>query len=104
MDLGAHVRFDHQLLAVERDHHVHCMLELTAPSAVASTTRPPPAPCRRTSPSLSTDRVDGGTEARYRSRVRRLPGTAAHELRVPLTVNLVSADEAAGSGADHEVT
>jgi len=41
MDLGASVRFDHQLLAVERDHHVHCMLELTAPAAVASTTRPP---------------------------------------------------------------
>ncbi|MGH2679756.1 MAG: vWA domain-containing protein, partial [Actinomycetota bacterium] len=30
-DLGASVRLDHQLLAVERDHRVHCLLELTAP-------------------------------------------------------------------------
>ena len=29
--LGASVRLDHQLLAVEREHRVHCLLELTAP-------------------------------------------------------------------------
>lgn len=33
MDLAAHLRFDHQLLAVEREHRVHCLLELTAPPA-----------------------------------------------------------------------
>jgi Ca-activated chloride channel family protein len=32
MELGASLRLDHQLLAVERDHRVHCMLELTAPA------------------------------------------------------------------------
>jgi Ca-activated chloride channel family protein len=35
MDLRVSLRFDHQLLAVEREHHVHCMLELTAPPAPA---------------------------------------------------------------------
>jgi Ca-activated chloride channel homolog len=32
-DLGASVRIDHQLLAVESEHRVHCLLELTAPEA-----------------------------------------------------------------------
>ena len=41
MDLGASIRFDHQLLAVERDHHVHCMLELTAPAAESDNARRP---------------------------------------------------------------
>lgn len=41
MDLGASIRFDHQLLAVERDHHVHCMLELTAPAAESAKARLP---------------------------------------------------------------
>ena len=41
MDLSAALRFDHQLLAVEREHHVHCMLELTAPPAPADRVRPP---------------------------------------------------------------
>lgn len=36
MGLRASMRFDHQLLAVEREHHVHCMLELVAPPAPAS--------------------------------------------------------------------
>jgi len=31
--MQARVRFDHQLLAVETEHHVHCLLELTAPPA-----------------------------------------------------------------------
>jgi Ca-activated chloride channel family protein len=39
-DLGASVHFDHQLLAVEREHRVHCMLELTAPKAPAAWRRP----------------------------------------------------------------
>ena len=30
--MDANVRFDHQLLAVEGDHDVHCMLELEAPA------------------------------------------------------------------------
>ena len=40
MSLGANLRIDHELLAVERDHRVHCMLELTAPP-VPGTARPP---------------------------------------------------------------
>ena len=39
-DLSASVRLDHQLLAVEGEHHVHCMLELTAPKAPAVERRP----------------------------------------------------------------
>jgi len=39
-DLSASVRFDHPLLAVEREHRVHCMLELTAPEAPATERRP----------------------------------------------------------------
>jgi Ca-activated chloride channel homolog len=39
-DLSAGVRFDHQLLAVEREHRVHCMLELTGPKAPATERRP----------------------------------------------------------------
>lgn len=34
-------RFEHQLLAVETEHRVHCMLELTAPPAPAGRTRQP---------------------------------------------------------------
>jgi Ca-activated chloride channel family protein len=34
-------RFEHQLLAVETEHRVHCMLELTAPAAPAGRIRPP---------------------------------------------------------------
>ena len=41
MDLSAAVRFDHQLLAVEHEHTVHCMLELTAPPAPVGQTRLP---------------------------------------------------------------
>ena len=41
MDLGASVRFDHQLLAVEAEHHVHCMLEPTAPPAPSDGSRKP---------------------------------------------------------------
>ena len=40
MELDASLRLDHELLAVERDHRVHCMLELTAPP-VPGTARPP---------------------------------------------------------------
>ncbi len=39
-DLGASVRLDHQLLAVEHEHRVHCMLELTAPKAPSAERRP----------------------------------------------------------------
>jgi len=39
MDVRA--RFEHQLLAVETEHRVHCMLELAAPPAPAGKTRPP---------------------------------------------------------------
>jgi Ca-activated chloride channel family protein len=39
--LGASVRFDHQLLAVESEHRVHCMLELTAPQAPKTKERRP---------------------------------------------------------------
>ena len=41
MELSASVRLDHQLLAVERNHHVHCMLEVTAPPVARAGTRPP---------------------------------------------------------------
>jgi Ca-activated chloride channel family protein len=41
MDLGINLRFDHQLLAVEAEHHVHCMLELTAPPAPTTASRKP---------------------------------------------------------------
>ena len=41
MDLHATLRFDHQLLAVESEHSVHCMLELTAPPAPDEADRPP---------------------------------------------------------------
>jgi hypothetical protein len=33
MALNASMRIDHELLAVEREHRVHCMLELIAPQA-----------------------------------------------------------------------
>jgi Ca-activated chloride channel family protein len=39
MDVRA--RFEHELLAVETERRVHCMLELTAPPAPAGRTRPP---------------------------------------------------------------
>jgi hypothetical protein len=41
MDLNASLRFDHQLLAIEHEHSVHCMLELTAPPAPDDADRPP---------------------------------------------------------------
>jgi Ca-activated chloride channel family protein len=41
MDLNATVRFDHELLAVEQEHTVACMLELTAPPAPAQAERRP---------------------------------------------------------------
>jgi hypothetical protein len=39
-ELGASLRLDHELLAVERDHLVHCMLELTAPPMPGVQRRP----------------------------------------------------------------
>src|SRR3954454_18280216 len=39
-DMKTNLRFDHQLLAVESEHDVHCMLELHAPPAPA-VDRPP---------------------------------------------------------------
>lgn len=41
MDLNARLRFDHQLLAVEHEHDVSCMLELTAPPAPTTHARRP---------------------------------------------------------------
>ena len=41
MDLNARLRFDHELLAVEHEHDVSCMLELTAPAAPATHARRP---------------------------------------------------------------
>ncbi|MBA3690093.1 MAG: VWA domain-containing protein [Actinobacteria bacterium] len=40
MELGASLRLDHELLAVEADHVVHCMLELTAPAAPSRARQP----------------------------------------------------------------
>ena len=40
MDLGINLRFDHQLLAVETEHRVHCVLKLTkAPLAPTTAAR-----------------------------------------------------------------
>lgn len=39
--MKVNARFEHQLLAVESEHQVHCMLELTAPPAPAGRVRPP---------------------------------------------------------------
>ena len=39
--MQANVRFEHQLLAVETEHRVHCMLELQAPPAPEGADRPP---------------------------------------------------------------
>ena len=39
--MRASVRFEHQLLAVESEHRVNCMLELQAPPAPEGRTRPP---------------------------------------------------------------
>jgi Ca-activated chloride channel homolog len=39
--MEANIRFEHQLLAVESEHAVNCMLELQAPSALDGGPRPP---------------------------------------------------------------
>ena len=39
--MRASVRLEHQLLAVESEHRVNCMLELQAPPAPEGRTRPP---------------------------------------------------------------
>ena len=44
MDFSASVRFEHELLAVEQEHTVACMLELTAPAPHAMSERRPLAP------------------------------------------------------------
>jgi Ca-activated chloride channel family protein len=41
MDFSASMRFDHELLAVEQEHTVSCMLELTAPATPVATERRP---------------------------------------------------------------
>jgi Ca-activated chloride channel family protein len=41
MDFSASMRFEHELLAVEQEHTVSCMLELTAPGSPAVADRPP---------------------------------------------------------------
>lgn len=41
MDLSPSLRIDHELLAVEQEQVVHCMLELTAPATPESAKRPP---------------------------------------------------------------
>jgi Ca-activated chloride channel family protein len=39
--MKVNARFENQLLVVESEHRVHCMLELTAPAAPTGRTRPP---------------------------------------------------------------
>jgi len=41
MDFSASVRFEHELLAVEHEHTVSCMLELSAPASPAASERRP---------------------------------------------------------------
>jgi Ca-activated chloride channel family protein len=41
MTLGARLRLDHELLAVEQEHEVHCMLDLSAPAAPSGHRRKP---------------------------------------------------------------
>jgi Ca-activated chloride channel family protein len=41
MTLDANIRLDHELLAVEDDNRVHCMLEIKAPPAAEGESRPP---------------------------------------------------------------
>jgi Ca-activated chloride channel family protein len=41
MDLNTNLRIEHELLAVEQEQVVHCMLELTAPATPESAKRPP---------------------------------------------------------------
>ncbi len=41
MTLGTSLRLDHELLAVEQEHRVHCMLDLLAPPAPGSAARKP---------------------------------------------------------------
>jgi Ca-activated chloride channel homolog len=41
MTIGASLRLDHELLAVEQEHGVHCMLDLTAPPAPGDASRKP---------------------------------------------------------------
>jgi Ca-activated chloride channel homolog len=41
MTLGARLRLDHELLAVEQEHEVHCMLDLSAPAAPSEHRRQP---------------------------------------------------------------
>lgn len=76
MDLAAHLRFDHQLLAVEREHRVHCLLELTAPPRRIDRA-PTPSPGARDRPL----RVHVGPEAGDGVGMRRLPGEATQPAR-----------------------
>ena len=73
MDLSASVRLEHELLAVEHEHDVHCMLELVAPEAPAQAERHPLAP------SLVVDRsgLDG------RSPARRHEGVQLYRVNTP---------------------
>ena len=41
MDLNASLRIDHELLALEQEQVVHCMLDLTAPPNPEAAKRPP---------------------------------------------------------------
>jgi hypothetical protein len=41
MDLSIDFRFEHRLMAVAAERHIHCMLELTAPPAPATAARKP---------------------------------------------------------------
>ena len=67
--MKASIRLEHELLAVEREHEVNAMLELTAPGAPAGAARPPLSHRARHRPL----RLDGRPQARRRQGVRRVP-------------------------------
>ncbi len=84
--MDANLRFDHQLLAVESEHAVHCMLELDVPAA-PDTAR---APLRIAlvvdrSGSMAGEKLEVGTTRRAaRCRSRRSRSTSSYPApRVP---------------------
>ncbi len=66
--MEANVRFDHEFLAVESEHAVHCMLELAVPDTTDEQ--------RAADPRRARDRplrIDGRSQARGRQAVRAVP-------------------------------
>ena len=82
--MQTNLRFDHQLLAVEGEHDVHCMLELQAPAGArrptarrctsrSSSTAPDRWPARSSTPAHDCARVPRrATRADRRARARHL--------------------------------